>query len=438
MTHLPGKLTAPPLGVVFVLAMLLAAALRLVLLTSPGMTADLDQFVIWTHGIATAPLGHAYDQDIAFPPVMVYVWWLLGVVEPALRTTVTSIDPIVRVVMKAPASLADLGIAVAIAWHLRTTPRWAVFGALGFALNPVALDVSAWWGQYESMYVLAGVIAFVLAVRGQSLLAAVAIGIAVSTKPQALVFVIPFAAWFLARDGWRGLLTAALAMTATVAISWVPFVAAGGVEHYAQNVAQYQDNAFAFVSFRAWNPWWLIEQLGGSNPLSDQTRLLGIVTARNVGYLLAVVGECAVGWLVFRARSPRALALGLATAVLVAFTLLTTMHERYAFGALAFLPLAFPDRRVLGLWIAFTVVYTLNLLSAVPPQPFVATLLPVNGPIGVVGSIVLTALTGWSAALLASADDAGTARELRPPADVQGLTAEDPPRDRQAQIPADQ
>jgi Gpi18-like mannosyltransferase len=405
MTQLPGKLTAPPLGVVFALGMLMAAVLRVALLTSPGMTADLDQFVIWAHGIATSPLGQAYDQDIAFPPVMVYVWWLLGVIEPALRTTVTSIDPIVRVVMKAPANLADLGIAVAIAWHLRSTPRWAVLGALGFAFSPAVLDVSSWWGQYESMYVLGGVIAFVLAVRGHSLLAAVAIGIAVSTKPQALVFVIPFGAWFLARDGWRGLLTAALAMAATVALSWVPFVAASGVERYAQNVAAYQDNAFAFVSFRAWNPWWLIEQLGGVNPLPDQTRILGIVTARNLGYLLAVVGECAVGWLVFRARSTRALALGLATAVLVAFTLLTTMHERYAFGALAFLPLALPDRRILWLWIAFTLVYTLNLLSAVPPQPFVATVLPVNGLIGIVGSIALTALTAWSAALLASIDD---------------------------------
>ena len=47
---------------------------------------------------------------------------------------------------------------------------------------------------------------------------------------------------------------------------------------------------------------------------------------------LALLGELAVFVLVYRARSPKALALGLAAAVLVAFCFLTTMHERYAFG----------------------------------------------------------------------------------------------------------
>ena len=400
MTQLSGKLTAPPLRTLFVFGLLLAAALRLILLTSPGMTADLDLFVIWAHSIATSPLGHAYDQNISFPPVMVYIWWFIGVVEPALRTAVSSIDPIVRVVMKTPASLADLGIALAIAWHLRSTPRWAVLGSLGFALSPAALDVSSWWGQYESIYVLAGVVAFVLAVRGHSLAAAVAIGVALSTKPQALTFVIPFAAWFLARDGWRGLIRAGLVGALTIGVLWLPFVAAGGVERYGQNVSGYQGIDYAFASFRAWNPWWVIQQLGGGDQLPDQTQILGPLTARNLGYLFALVGECLVGVLVFRARSPRALALGLATAVLVAFTLLTTMHERYAFGALAFLPLAFPDRRVLGLWIAYGIVFTLNLLSAVPPQPFVASVLPVDGPIGVAGSLAMTAITAVSIWLL--------------------------------------
>ena len=400
MTHLPRKLTAPPLRTLFVFGLLLAAALRLILLTSPGMTADLDVFVIWAHGIATSPLGHAYDQDISFPPVMVYIWWLIGIVEPALRTAVSSIDPIVRVVMKTPASLADFAIALVIAWHLRSTPRWAILGSLGFALSPAALDVSSWWGQYESIYVLAGVVAFVLAVRGHSLAAAVAIGVALSTKPQALTFVIPFAAWFLARDGWRGLIRAGVVGALTVGVLWLPFVAAGGVERYAQNVSDYQGVDYAFASFRAWNPWWVIQQLGGGGQLPDQTQILGPLTARNLGYVLALVGECGVAVLVFRARSPRALALGLAAAVLVAFTLLTTMHERYAFGALAFLPLGFPDRRVLGLWIAFSIVFALNLLSAVPPQPFVGTVLPVNGVAGIVGSIAMISVSVASLRLL--------------------------------------
>ena len=45
------------------------------------------------------------------------------------------------------------------------------------------------------------------------------------------------------------------------------------------------------------------------------------------------------------------------------------MHERYAYGALVFLMLLVPDVRMRWLGVAFGVVFTLNLLAAVPPTP---------------------------------------------------------------------
>src|SRR5207247_9134243 len=99
----------------------------------------------------------------------------------------------------------------------------------------------------------------------------------------------------------------------------------------------------------------------GGSVVAAQGVVLVPITLRHVGYGLALLGELAVFALVYRARTPKALAFGLAAAVLVAFSVLTTMHERYAFGALAFLPLAFPDRRALALSIAFGVVFTLDL-----------------------------------------------------------------------------
>src|SRR6185369_4395320 len=102
-----------------------------------------------------------------------------------------------------------LALGAVLAWHLRSTPRWAIAAALLIFLHPAVIDVSAWWGQYESIYVLFGAVAFVLAVRGHSLFAAVALAVAVMTKPQALPFLVPFAAWFLARDRWLGAAKAA-------------------------------------------------------------------------------------------------------------------------------------------------------------------------------------------------------------------------------------
>jgi hypothetical protein len=69
------------------------------------------------------------------------------------------------------------------------------------------------------------------------------------------------------------------------------------------------------------------------------------------------------------------------------------MHERYAYPAVVFLALLLPDRRVIMIWLAFSVVFTLNLLAAIPPTPEIGTTLPVFGPLGVLGSLVMTAIT---------------------------------------------
>lgn len=386
---------------VFGVGLVLAALIRIGLWPTAGLTGDLDQFVVWVHGIATVPFGHAYDQTISFPPVMVYIWGLLAALEPAFRTVTTSAEPAIRAVMKAPASVADLALGALVAWHLRSTPRWAVVGGLGILLHPAFIDVSAWWGQYESIYVLGGVVAFVLAVRGHTLWAAVALGVAVMTKPQALPFLVPFAAWFLAREGWRGSARAAAVGTATVVILWLPFIGADGVGNYARNLAEFQGDVFAILSLRAWNLWWLVQQLlAGGSFVSDNSAILGPITLRHVAYGLALLGELAVFAFVYRARSPQALALGLAAAVLVTFCLLTSMHERYAFGALAFLPLAFPDRRVLWLWAALGVVTTLNLLAAIPPTTEIGAALPIDGPLGIGGSIAMLAILAATLVLL--------------------------------------
>ncbi len=395
---------------VFGTALGLAMVLRIVLLRTLGLTGDLDQFVLWVHGIATAPFTHAYDQDIAFPPVMAYIWGVLATLEPAFRTVTTSADPAIRAIMKAPASLADLAIGGLIAWHLRATPKWAIGGALLVLLHPAVIDVSAWWGQYESIYVLFGVVAFLLAVRGHSLLAAAALAVALMTKPQALPFIVPFAAWFLARDGWLGALKAGAVGAAMIGLLWLPFIPAGGVQGYLHTLGMYQGDVYAILSLRAWNLWWLVQELlAGGSFVSDQGAILGPITLRHVGYAMALIGEIAVFVLVYRARTPRALALGVAAAALVAFCFLTTMHERYAFAVLAFLPLAFPDRRVLVLSVVFGVAYTLNLLAAAPPTEAIGSAIPIGGPLGVVGSITILVVLGGILAVLAG--EARTATE---------------------------
>jgi Gpi18-like mannosyltransferase len=270
------------------------------------------------------------------------------------------------------------------------------------------IDISAWWGQYESIYLLGGAVAFVLAVRGHSLWAAAAIGVALMTRPQALPFLVPFGAWFVARDGWRGAIRAGLVGAGTIVVLWLPFIAAGGVAGYARNLAEYQGDIFSFLSLRAWNLWWIVQDgLAPGQFVGDTNAAIGPITFRMLGYALTLAAELAVFVAVYRRPTPRALAFGLAAAVLVAFSFLTTMHERYAFGALVFLVLAFPDRRAAALALAFGVVFTLNLFAAIPPSADFDALLDVGGPLGIIGSVgMLAILAGVVIQLRPSARDA--------------------------------
>ncbi len=90
------------------------------------------------------------------------------------------------------------------------------------------IDVSAWWGQYESIYLLFALAAVVFAINGRNGLSAAALALAVMTKPQALPFVFPFAAWYWAHGGIRELARMGGIGLAVIVVLWLPFVPAGG------------------------------------------------------------------------------------------------------------------------------------------------------------------------------------------------------------------
>lgn len=378
--------------------LILGAASRVALLPSEGLRGDIDQFVGWVHHIATRGLGTLYGGadagPVSFGPVMAFVWAVLAAVQPAFATAVDAADPAIRVLMKVPASLADLGMAVVVAGALRTRPRWAVLAAAVVLLHPAVVYVSAWWGQYESIFTLAGLGAVVLASRGSNGWAAVLVAVALLTKPQAVAFVIPFAAWFWAMGGARELARAAVIGLAVIVALWVPFVADGGPLDYLRGLAKYQAETFNVLSLRAWNPWWLVQEAAtGGAFIRDDVAFLGPVTLRHVGYAVTGVLSLVIGLAIVRDPRPRTLVLGLAASVLVVFTFMTQMHERYAYAAVVLLLLALPDRRAAWLSILLGVVFTLNLVAAIPPSPQVAAILPVDGPLGIAGSVAMLALT---------------------------------------------
>jgi len=377
--------------------LLAAAILRLALLPTMGLRADTDQFVGWVHQLASGlPLAEAYRLDLSFPPVMVYVFWALSHVVPAFGTATDAGDLAARIAIKAPAALADIGLALGVAYLLRERPRWAIGAALAVAFLPLTWYLSAWWGQFESIYVLLGLLAAILVLADHPIPAAAALGLAVMTKPQALPFLVPFAAYALGRYGWRRAAVLGIVTGAVAAAMWLPFLPDGGPSRYLGNLGHYQDGVFAVLSLRAWNAWWLVQEpTTGGAFLADTGRVLGPLTPRMLGYALAGLGELAVFLAVLRRPTRDGLLLGLAASVLVAFCFLTTMHERYSYGAVIFLAAATSGRMRAAAWAVLALAASANVIAAIPPSTVPGSFIPLGGLVGIAGSVaVLAAAAG--------------------------------------------
>ncbi len=379
-------------ALVAALALAIAAgfAIRVAVWPQPGLAGDLDQFVLWVHGIAVGGWGSAYDQNLSFPAVMAWLWGALALVQPAFAGVANASDPGLLALMKLPASLADLGLALGVALWFRDRPKVAVAAAAAVLLWPATWYISAWWGQYEPIYVLPVLLALLAARSERPGLAAALLAIGLMTKPQALPLAVPFAAWFLATGGWRGAVRAIAVAALVAVVAWLPFVAAGGPLNYLRNLSDYQDAIFSVLSLRAWNPWWLLQELGaGGGFVSDRTAIAGPITFRLLGLAAAGVMALVVFAGVYRRPSAANLAMGLAAVALGAFITLTTMHERYAYPALVFLLLGWPRREAVIAWTAFAVAFALDLVYSVPP-PGLA--LPGLDVVSVAGSVVITAV----------------------------------------------
>jgi hypothetical protein len=367
----------------------LALATRAILLPQPGLAGDVDDFLAWVRAIGADGLGRAYDQPVSFPPVLPWLWWLLGSVTPGILNASPN-DPVALALIKLPATLADLGIAAIVGYALRARPGWAIVGALAVLLHPAIWYVSAWWAQFESLYVLPMLAAWLLVTRARPGWAAVAIAIGLMTKPQALPLAIPFAAYYLRRYGLGGSVRAIAVAVATAAVLWAPFVAVGGLGNYVRNLADYS-SLFAVLSLRAWNPWWILTDLaGGGGLIADDVPIVGPVTLRWVGVAIAGLLELAVFLWVWRRPTATGLAWGLAAAALAAFIGLTAMHERYAYPALVFLVLCWPNRLAVWTWAVLGVAFALNLVAAVPPSGGPGSMVPVDGVVGIAGSLAMT------------------------------------------------
>jgi Gpi18-like mannosyltransferase len=339
------------------LFLLLAAAIvRIAGLQGPGHGGDLQAFVDWAEGTARHGLTGYYASGGAsnYPP-MLYLLWPLGV-------SFDGGDLVFAI--RALSIPFDLGLGVLlfhVARSITGVERDAQLAAAFYLLNPAVVLVGPAWGQVDGMGALPMVGAIVALARGRIALAGVLAVLAGLVKPQfgiaAFVLLGVGIAWLPSRAGIRNVVIIGLASLATFLAVLLPL----GLSPLAYlDLMGDTFSQYPYISQFGFNPWGMV--FGFTD---DDAAWFGIGTA------LAMAGIVGSLWLL---RFRRDLVGLLAVSVLlglVIYYLPTRVHERYLYGAIAFLaPLAAVDRRLRWPFIQLTLVFFVTLAYVLANSPY--------------------------------------------------------------------
>jgi|GEM_PF-442411 len=354
---------------------------RLLLVPHFGFYGDLRYFRLWAGRLEELGLGNFYAPDYFadYPSGFLYVLAVLGKFSSAPNYWL----------LKTPIIIGDLALAwfSALLAHrlapvsLRERLPVRALTLIIVLFNPAVLGVGALWGQVDSVPSSLVVACLVLVLTGRRSVqrdfgGLVLLGIAISMKPQS-AFLVPVLTYFLIRRyvvdapaalrlrGTAYLLGISVVSASVWLFSGVPFgLSPTGLIRFLRNSA----NTYPVTSANAFNFWGLFGFFQRDSDLywdgqTDVVTVLGM-KAQTFGNLLVLIGIFVVLWLTHRAIArgvdrARAVVAGAVAMNLIAYTLLTRMHERYMFPVLACLaPLA--------LWKGFRSAYwTLSALFVI-------------------------------------------------------------------------
>ena len=293
MTRAPAR---PRLEAWGLLALLVVGLLvRLLFVSNEGFKTDINTYVAWAislseHGFRTfySTVGFA-----DYPPGYFYV---LAIVGRLWHAFFASHDPgyaILRVLVKLPAILADLGVGILLYAIARRFAGAAVaLGVAAFYLfNPATIYISASWGQVDSISGGLALLAIYALLRSQDaapqsrtqigwfVLAWLAFAYSLLIKPQAAVL-LPLLVAFAFVDPQRRrerIVATAIGVAAALAFALLltePFHPSNPVAAFSWlwNQYTYGSGVYQYNSVNAFNLW----ALRGTMWVSDNQLILGL------------------------------------------------------------------------------------------------------------------------------------------------------------------
>ena len=399
------------------LVLLLALAVRLPYAPDPAYRGDLVHFAEWVRAIDQHGLVHFYDVDLRlgawdrpYPPLPTIAFGAMLQAYGAAPEPRAALNDVTFVLMlKLFPLVAELALIAAVQLWLSDRAsrlRWLIPALL--ALHPGLIATSAWWGQYDSPFMVFLVLALFSLNRDRPLSAWVLFAVALLIKQPAAALAPLFLVVTFRRCGWR---QTALGMTAGVglyALVTLPFALGSGLEAALSPYLKASD-AYPFVSNNAYNTWHALATLVKGGPMlfmeprfRDSLPFLGPLTAKTTGFLLLggfALWMMAVMWRQAHERREFVWA----TALFMGFFMLPTqVHERYLYPAtvLALVAIA-QDRRFWWPALGLVVTMSYNVLAVLVPVRWPgADLGPARYalPVGIVNLVIflqLLRLTGF-------------------------------------------
>lgn len=350
-----------------------AFALRLILsLIFYGHSTDINCFMAWGNAMMNGPAAFYTSGMFAdYPPGYMYVLWLVTAVARLLGLSYGT--PAYAMLFKLPATVADMIMAKIVYDRARKNglqESYSLLIAGLIALNPAGAYISGAWGQIDSILALGLVLSINLLLDEKRILSGAVYGLTILLKPQALmlgpILAVAFIADIPGEGGGKRLRDTVFAVAAAFAAILIPSVPFWNGQPWNWLIEKYASttSSYAYASIEAFN----FPALLGANWHPVTEKVLGIsYRIWGTGFMAAAVIASSAIYIKTRKKHASALWLCSAMMLTVIFTFGHYMHERYLFPVLFLLAMAYlaeRDRRVLSVFLWFTVSILLNALAA--------------------------------------------------------------------------
>ncbi|MEE0943833.1 MAG: glycosyltransferase family 39 protein [Clostridia bacterium] len=322
-----------------------------------GHPSDMNCFRGWSEIMFKVGPGgfYSYDAFTDYPPVYMYVLWLIG----AFRSFIPMTEPALNLILKTPAILCDVITAILLfnMTEKRVGTKAAYCACALWLFNPAVYINSALWGQVDSVFMLLVFICILMITEKRLISSFFVFAVAVMLKPQALfytpIFLFAIAEEtiypvFKSKELLRYIVFGVLAILFALAIC-VPFGLSNVIKQYVGTLSSYK-----YASVNAYNLW---AALG----LNWSALTSGISF---IGNFMIIATVAAAGVFFFNTKSKSKYFWLAGFICFSVFTFSAKMHERYAFPVMLMLLGGFllnrTDKKAMRSYILVTVTQIIN------------------------------------------------------------------------------